>query len=463
MKEQLSESKIKYLLEHLGHHARIPEDLFSRFRFGATPEEGLALIYFPLSDLELDLPKLIYIDQIPILYPLERKQEASYSMQGNTLVFHHDILKSAFHLLSGYEEYQSEDADLYGRFPFTSSLQHSLGIVERPIVNYYFDIILKGLEEFCSINKISFQRDPVFNQPILMLSHDIDTINAYHFFATGHKFKMLLGLAPSHYDLLGKFKVAFTSLYHLLNPFSRKNPFWNFDFLRKTVSDRGFLSTFYFLEKDGKYPNSRYHFHKKKVRKLIRELCVSNFEVGLHGTIQSSFDQHAMDRTLKHLQAVAPEPVIGIRQHYLKYRVPTTTRIQEEAGLQYDTTLGFAEHEGFRNSYCWPFRLYDFENEKAAGIWEIPLSAMDATLLGYRKLNFYQCKESIENMVQEVEKFNGIFALLWHNTFFDEDRYPGITEFYLKLLDYLRNEGLKGITGREIIERIESHTIEELD
>ena len=135
MKEQLSESKIHYLLEHLGHHVRISEDLFSRFRFGAAQEEGKALIYFPLSDLDLDLPEIIYFDHIPILYPIERERDIPYSISGKNLVFHHDILKSAFHLLSGYEEFQSEDADLYGRYPFTSSLQYALGIVERPIVN----------------------------------------------------------------------------------------------------------------------------------------------------------------------------------------------------------------------------------------------------------------------------------------------------------------------------------------
>ena len=454
MKEQLSESRIDYLLEHLGHHARIPEDLSSRFRFGSGLETGKALIYFPLSDLELDLSKLIYIDQIPVLYPVDMEEEAIYSIQGRSLIFHHDILKSAFHLLSGYEEYHSEETDLYGRFPYASSLQQSLGVVTRPIVNYYFNIILNGLEEFCRINNLSFQRVPVYDQPILMLSHDIDTINAYHFYATGNKFRILFGLAPTHYDLKGKFKSAFTSLYHFLNPFSKKNPYWNFDFLQNTASERGFRSTFYFLEKDGRYPNSRYKFHQKRVRKIISELSASNFEVGLHGTIQSSYDQDAMDRTLQHIEAVATEPVIGIRQHYLKYRVPATTRIQEKAGLKYDATLGFAEHEGFRNSYCWPFRIYDFENEKAAGIWEIPLTAMDITLFGYRKLNNEQCIKSLENLVQEVQKFNGIFSLLWHNTFFDEDKYPGITEFYHQTLDYLRNEGLIGITGREIIERI---------
>ncbi len=457
MMEKLSESRINYLLEHLEHHARIPEDLSSRFRFGTLAKEGEASIYFPLSDAELDLSSIIYINDIPVLYPVERGQEAFYTMHGNKLVFHHDLLKSAFHLLSGFEEYISEDADSIGRFPYKGSIQHALGMVRRPLVNYYFDVILQGLEEFCNINKISFQRKAVFDQPVLMLSHDIDSINAYHFFATGFKFKVLLGLAPSHYDLKYKLKSAFTSLFHLLNPFSGNNPFWNFEFLQSTATDRDFRSTFYFLEKDGKYsryPNSRYHFHQKKIRKIISELNANEFEVGLHGTIQSSFDQHAMNRTLSHLQDVSAEPVVGIRQHYLKYRVPDTTIIQEQAGLKYNATLGFAEHEGFRNSYCWPFKLYDFENEKAAGIWEIPMSAMDTTLFGYRKLSYDQCIESIENMVHEVRKFNGIFSLLWHNSFFDEHDYPGITRFYHQVLDFLRNEGFEGITGRGIMDRI---------
>ena len=455
--EKLSESRINYILEHLQHHARIPEDLFSRFRFGTMAEAGEASVYFPLSDAEFDLSRVIHINDIPVLYPVERELDTFYIIHGDRLIFHHDLLKSAFHLLSGYEEFISEDADSIGRFPYKSSIQYALGMVSRPVVNYYFNVILQGLEEFCNINKISFQREPVFNRPVLMLSHDIDSINAYHFFATGYKFKVLFGLAPSQNSLKYKLKSAFTSLYHLLNPFSRSNPFWNFKFLQKTASERDFRSTFYFLEKDGnytRYPNSRYHFHQKKVRRIIAELSANKFEVGLHGTIQSSFDQKAMNRTLTHLQAVTPEQVVGIRQHYLKYRIPDTTRIQEVAGLKYNATLGFAEHAGFRNSYCWPFKLYDFKNEKTAGIWEVPLSAMDTTYFGYRKFSFDQCIESIEDMVHEVRKFNGIFSLLWHNSFFDENDFPGITKFYNEVLDLIKNEGFEGITGREIIDRI---------
>ena len=140
--EALSESRINYILEHIGHHAPIPEALFSCFRFGSGYEDGNALVYFPLSDYEVDLSSLIHIDELPVLYPVDKKQDVFYSMRGKNLVFHHDLLKSAFHLLSGYQEYQSEDADRLGRYPFTASIQHALGITTRPLVNYYFDIII---------------------------------------------------------------------------------------------------------------------------------------------------------------------------------------------------------------------------------------------------------------------------------------------------------------------------------
>ncbi len=455
--KRLSDSKIRYILEHLGHHARISEEISSRFRFGSAPESGKALICFPSSDKELDIQKVIHIDQIPVLYPVHANQDAFFSMQQNSLVFHHDLLKSAFHLLSGYDELKSDARDEYGRFPYPSSLQHSLGTIYRPLVNYYFEVILNGIEQFCQSNGLAFERIPLLRKPILMLSHDIDFIDAYDFYETGFKFKMLLGLAKSPYSIQGRFKAAFTALYHFLNPFSRKNPFWNFDFLQRSASDRSFRSTFFFLEKDGRNDNSRYRFHENRIRRLMAELASNGFEVGLHGTLQSARSQSSMDLTLKHLQDVSPKPVVGVRQHFLTYSLPETTRIQEQAGLQYDATLGFAQHEGFRNSYCWPFKMYDFDHDRPAEIWQIPLTAMDVTLFGYRKLDFQQTMEAITDLVQEVRKFNGVFSLLWHNSFFDELQFPGITRFYTELLDFLKDQELEGITGSEILSRMKNN------
>lgn len=454
MKKRLSQHQIEYVLEHLGHHASISPELRRLFLYGTTPEPGVPQVYFPLSEEALDPGQVIRIDDIPVLYPVDRSITSFYTFENNTLLFRHDLLKSVFHLLSGYEEYKSSMSDELGRFPYTASLQKRLEIVSKPLVNYYFEAILEGLEVFCKLNSLPFQRSPVFKNPIFALSHDIDMIDAYHFFETGYKFKMLLKLVPSPYSRTDTWRVAFSSLYHFLNPFSRKNPFWNFDFLMKSEADRGFRSSFYFLEKDGIHDNSRYQFRTKRIREMMNRLSEKGFEVGIHGTVQSATDQEAMNRTVANLRQAAPAKVEGIRQHYLKYRLPQTAQIQQKAGLNYDTTLGFAEHEGFRNSYCWPFKLYDFENNQALDLWQIPLTMMDVTMFGYRKMDFEQIHLSIQELVREVQKFNGVFSMLWHNSFFDEYEHPGITSFYLDQLDYIRSMKLEGITGREIAGRM---------
>ena len=454
MNRALSESQIEYVLEHIGHHALLSPELKAMFRYGASSETGFPHIFFPLSEEKLDLKKIIHINDIPVLYPVDRATGKYFTMEKNMLRFHHDLLKSAFHLLSGYEEYKTGTADTLGRFPYSASLQYKLEIVSMPVVNYYFEAILEGLEQFCKLNKLPFQRTPVFRKPTFMLSHDIDMIDAYHFFETGYKFKMLLGMVDSPYSRMDTCRVACSSLYHFMNPFSRKNPYWNFDFLMKSESDRGFRGTYFFLEKDGKHDNSRYHFHEKRIMNIIDKLISDGFEVGLHGTVQSATSQEAMNLTLANLQKVSPKHIKGIRQHYLKYSLPQTARIQENAGLSYDATLGFAEHEGFRNSYCWPFRLYDFENDRTMNLWQLPLTLMEVSQFYYRKLDFETIRRSTEILVQEVQKFNGIFSMLWHNSFFDEYEFPGITTFYLELLDYFHSQDMDGITGKEIAARM---------
>jgi len=455
MKGRLTESQKQFVLEHLGHHAVISSELISHFRFGDSTEPGQPFIHFPLSEKPLDFSRVIHMNDIPVLYPTSEETETFYAFQDNNLVFHHDLMKSVFHLLSGYWEFKNGASDQYGRFPFKESIQYKLGFVAKPIVNYYFEIILEGLEQFCAQNRIPFDRTPIFSHPVLMLSHDIDRLDAYHFYETAFKFKQLFGLAKSPYNLAGKVQDAFSALYHFLNPFSKHNPFWSFDFLNKTESDRGFKSTYFFLENDRLHENSRYRFNEKRISDLMKKLSSEGHEIGLHGTIQSSTDQEAMDRTLEHLNGVSPDPVTGIRQHFLKFQPSDTALIQEKAGLKYDASLGFAEHEGFRNSYCWPFRLYDFRSDRPMDVWEIPLSVMEGTLFYYRKLDLDSAMDSIENLAAEVLKFNGIFSLLWHNHFFDEKEIPGITAFYIRLLDYLKSCGMEGITGKEILHRIQ--------
>lgn len=454
MRNRLTAIQLEYVLDHLGHHAKLGDDLRLLIQYGEQALAGTPSVYFPASDAELDLDKVIRIDEIPVLYPLADNSAAFYEFKEKSLCFHHDVLKSIFHLLSGYEEVKNGARDQYGRFPYSESLQFKLGIIGKPVVNYYMEIILTGLRQFCKINGIPFQSRPLLDRPILMLSHDVDLIDAYDFKETAYKFKQLLGLADSPFKFQGKLRDACTALYHFLNPFSKKNPFWSFDKLMEWEAERGFHSSYYFLEKDGKYDNSRYHFHKSRIRKLMGVLSSQGHEIGIHGTMQSYDKLQAMRRTVEHLRAVAPTAVTGIRQHYLRFKPNHTAQIQAEAGLSYDASLGFAECDGFRNSYCWPHKFFDFNKQRAMDYWEIPLTLMDVSHFYHRKLSNEQSREAIEKLATEVVKFNGVFSLLWHNSFFNEAEFPGITEHYTGILDLFESLGMEGITGMEIIGRM---------
>ena len=83
-------------------------------------------------------------------------------------------------------------------------------------------------------------------------------------------------------------------------------------------------------------------------------------------------------------------------------------------------------------------------------LWEIPLTVMEGTHFYYRKLDLASSRASIEGLVEEVCKFNGVFSLLWHNHFFDEREIPGITKHYTRILDLCKKKGMKGLTGSAI-------------
>ena len=456
MKSRLSAIQVEYVLVHLGHHAELSDQLRQLIRYGDKPAPGTPAVYFPASEKALDLEAVITIDEVPVLYPLANETTPFYTIKEGSLDFHHDLLKSIFHLLSGYEELKNEIRDEYGRFPYSESLAYKLGIIHKPVVNYYMEIILKALQEFCKKSGIPFKRRVIFEHPVLMLSHDVDLIDAYDFKETAYKFKQLLGLAESPYNFRGKAADAFTALYHFLNPFSRTNPFWSFNRLMEWEAERNIRSTYFFLEKDGKYDNSRYSFQEPRIRKLMAELAAQGHEIGIHGTMQSWDDPGALNSTLERLRAVSPDTVSGIRQHYLRFKPGLTASLQAKAGLLYDASLGFSEHDGFRFAYCWPHKFFDFKKQQILDLWEIPLTLMDVSHFYKRGLDMEQSREAVKVLSDEVVRFKGIFSLLWHNSFFNEREFPGITEHYTWILDHCRSQGMEGITGKEIVSRIRS-------
>lgn len=456
MNHFLSKNKIDYVLFHLNMVFEVTEELRSLFSFQESheiPDESGKIVFW-MSNMPLDQEKVISIGDLPVLFP-NLKSEDSYHIKDGNLIFNHDFLKSAFYLLSGYQELDPDYLDSMGRFPYSLSIQHKLNFTDKPLVNYYFEIIAQGVEEFCRANKIPYKRRSYFNKFGFFLTHDVDMVDTYTIYEVGYRFKQAFGLSKPFFNTRKSLAIAFNYLFNFLNFIKRKNPVWDFTFLRSIEKRYGFRSAFYFLPKGRLHHDAYYSFKEKRIKSLVNELTSENCEIGLHGTVTSSESLEQMKDIYHYIKQHLSHNVQGIRQHRLLFNIKKSPLIYENVGLLYDTSLGFAEHEGFRNSFCLPFKLFDHENDKMLKIWEIPLIVMDATLFSYRNYNVILARESVEKIIEEVEKFQGIFTLLWHNGHFDELRHPGIKEFYIELLGYINEKGAENMLGNEFIARID--------
>ena len=66
-----------------------------------------------------------------------------------------------------------------------------------------------------------------------------------------------------------------------------------------------------------------------------------------------------IERRLLPRQASAQDPRSEDRQHYLRWRAPTTWQNWEDAGLDYDSTVGYADHVGFRAGTCYEYPIFN--------------------------------------------------------------------------------------------------------
>jgi hypothetical protein len=392
--------------------------------------------------------------RIPVLYPISKEADL-FKIDGNgNLIFAHDFLKSAFYFLSGWQELQTVNRDFIGRYQHSDSIQNRLNCTTLPLVNYYFEAIVQGLEAYGMHHNKLIERKRLFSEFGFMLSHDVDRVAFYHTREILFKLKQYFGLAPRYYSKTLTMKLFFKGLAFKLNPFRKSDPWWNFDKMIEQEKRLGIRSAFYFLKQEHKNMDSRYQFSDVKIRKLIKNLLKDDFEVGLHGTIHSAKHESSMFNQIRELTKAVGHKPRGIRQHYLRFFHPYTFRLQVKAGLKYDTTLAFAEHEGYRNGYCYPFKPFDFERNEMIDIWEIPLTMMEVTVLNYRALGFDELQTSTNQLIIEARKFGGIFSLLWHNCRLDEYQYPGVTKFYNSLLESIVQNSPTCITGKKLVETI---------
>ncbi len=455
----LSKNKTDYVFGHLQQHW-VPDervtDAFVIIEPGRpVPEDLQGKIVFQLSGQNQPVPVNVSFeeDDIPVLFPLSADASLYRLDEAGNLWFSHDYLSSAFYLLSGIQELTKENRDEYGRYCYAGSIQDVYKFVSKPVVNYYFEFLLRGFECFARFHHIEIKRRRLFANFGFLLSHDVDRVAFHHPRLMAYKMLQVLGLKSSTDSKSKIINQILLGLRHHLNPWSGNDPWWNFRWMMDLEKRLGIRSAFFFLHREQRYKNAWFRFSSPKIKGLISAMKKEEFEVGVHGTFKSATNGPSLQQQKAALGKVYGEEPLGIRQHYLLFSHPATFQVQEAAGLIYDSTLSFHDHDGYRNGYCYPFHPYDFEKDVPMRIWEIPLVMMEVSALQYRQLTYSEMRHNVTSYIQEAQKFGGLFSLLWHNCRLNDDEYAGISKFYEDLLKYIVEQDPMALTGISCINR----------
>ncbi len=342
---------------------------------------------------------------VPVLFWGKRDMPFAVTRGDKEVIFYGDIISSSFFMLSRWEETQNTDLDVHGRFKYENSVAHRHNFITIPVVDEYAMLLrqfLSGLFPNHSIGRRKYK---------VKLSHDIDDIR--RFAGIKQSVRTFGGDILKTRDI--RILVKSLKQYKSSRSDPMKDPYLQAIYeLAKLSRHYNVESAFYFMAAEPSAYDSGYDL--EDVRQCISYLQAEGFEVGFHPGYHTFRDYNKFIEEKSKLDSVLGESYYGGRQHYLRFDVNTTWQYWARAGLKYDSTLGYAEHEGFRCGTSHPFKPFDVAQDKVLNIVEKPLIIMDGTLQGYRKLSPKQALSSILNLMAKVEAVEGVFTMLWHNT-----------------------------------------------
>ncbi len=362
------------------------------------------------------------------------------------LLFTADLIKSTILILSGDLELRT-GLDEYGRHnPAPDS------VIEAPAVSLHFNLIenaIRAVYRKLGLPLLSIPRWPSAAPLTLFLSHDVDAVKKWTAKRTAYE------ILRSLWELV-KFRGRpfISTIESLYDAMRSHDPYWNFDDLLFFEESNGFNSTWFFAPFGGEFQHRAnsidpvYHRKPSEINAMMRKIVENGCEIALHGIRDAYLEADDLRRQLDSFETRLGFKLHGVRHHYLMFRHGATLETAAEAGLEYDTTLGFSRKPGFRNGMAAPFFMHPV-NHPAGGIIEIPLHVMDTVFL-----DEMQSSETIKRRIIEsylyAKAAGGMFGMLVHPGNMDPADFPELRNFYHSFLPRCKLDDAVSMTGREI-------------
>lgn len=365
--------------------------------------------------------------RLPILYGLP-----NITTSATTIRIDVDILGSSFFMLSRYEEYLIEKEDGFGRFPAVESVATKADFLHRPIVNEYTELLWAAIKTLWPETKREHKKFTVIP------THDIDRPFAYAYVSYFSILKLFFeGIFLSKDPLQAATRLQRSIVSKITN--GQQDPYNTFGYLMQQSEMRGLTSEFYFLTQiTNPHKDANYSLQDKSIQKLLHDIFRRKHIIGLHTSYNSYLSSEQTQREAQLLKEACSQLGIqqekwGGRQHYLRWKTPTTAGNWETAYMDYDSTLYYAEAPGFRSGCCYQHPIFDLQRRETLHLVERPLILMDASIIdtSYMALSTEEQRELISTLKSNCRAFDGLFTVLWHNSNLETKEIRSLYEFTL--------------------------------
>lgn len=335
-------------------------------------------------------PGRTMIKDMTVLFPTE-----------SNLLPKFDLFAAAFWHVTRMEEYGHFAKNALNRFTSDMSIARKTGILQKPIVNIWTEIVLNEL-------KLLYP-DLTFEKPAFKYIPSVDVDSVYMYKSKG-LFRTLGGVVR---DLLKKDFVGVKKRFKVIVG-KEKDPWFCFDEINNLHKKYNFSAYYFFLV--GRFGNLDRNIspYRKSVKNLIREL-VKDYTIGIHNSYRGNSKPKTWSKELRILKKITKQDIFSSRQHYLFVRFPSTYEDLIKMGIKRDFSMVYPDMPGFRMGITVPVPFFDLKSNTKTDLWLYPTMIMDVGLTKYQNLNYKDAEEQCINIVNYTKQYGGILITLWHN------------------------------------------------
>ncbi len=318
--------------------------------------------------------------------------------------FGFDIFNTLFFYISRYEEYFAFPSQ-NGQAGWLAEDQHFLvknNLHEFPVV----DQLLAAFFEIISNKKIE-------QKSTYSISHDVDILTRFT-----PNYKFFRSLAATIIK-----RKSWSQFWNSLNYYKKmilqkeKDPYDYFDILLQRGNEWEGKHIFMMTGGETTYDN-KYKIDDPRAKELIQTAIDRGYSIGLHSSYNAGFKAGCFKEEKERLESVIGQTIVNNRQHWLRWSWKITPYLLESNAITSDSTMAYSQHLGFRCGTGFPYKMYDFKNNKAFSWTEYPMTMMESSAI-------HQARKTGEDLTYLIKIFilknkkNTHLMLNFHNSNFD--------------------------------------------